>query len=115
MEFKQWLENENPYPTLSWVRQTLRYCVFAPSRRKILAAYIVGSEAKGTARPDSDLDIAVIIDPVRGKSSMQYSDQYHWKFPSDESKPTWNGRRVDFQFFYPTDPELETYSKIQLL
>ena len=114
MLFSKWLENQNQYPTLAWVRGELRYSVYAPCRRKVLAAYIVGSEAKGTARLDSDLDIAVIIEPVRGKSSLQFSDIYHSRFPSDETKPKWNGRRVDFQFFYPDDPELANYSKIPL-
>ena len=114
MEFRQWLENENPYPTLAWVRQTLRWSSYASFRRKVLAAFIVGSEAKGIARPDSDLDIAVIIEPIRGKSALRYTEFYHGHFPSDESKPDWNGRRVDFQFFYPTDAVLATYSKIPL-
>ena len=36
--------------------------VFA-SRREIAAAYIFGSAASGRARPDSDIDIGVLVDP----------------------------------------------------
>lgn len=92
----------------------MRSSCYASRRVKVLAAYIVGSEAKGTAKIDSDLDIAIVIPIVRGKTSIKYSEQYHDRFPNNESKPTWQGRRVDFQFFYPNDKQLEEYSKIPL-
>jgi predicted nucleotidyltransferase len=80
----------------------------------VLGAFVVGSEAKETARSNSDLDIAVIIPPVMGKTALRYTEEYHSHFPNDETKPCWNGRRVDFQFFYPNALELETYQKIPL-
>lgn len=98
------------YPTIKWIKQQLRYCYI---RKQVLAAYIVGSEAKGTARANSDFDIAVVIPPVYGKSSLKYSELFHSKLNQTEVK--WNDRTVDFQFFYPTDTELETYSKIPLV
>ena len=103
----------NP-PSLSWVRSTLRNSLYAPLRVQILAAYVVGSEAKGLARPDSDLDIAVVIPEIRGKTALQFSERYHNRFPSDSAKPAWEGRRVDFQFFYPSNSELQGYPKIVL-
>lgn len=113
MNFRLWLENNN-YPSIKWIKSTLRMSVYAPMRLEILAAYVIGSEAKGIANPDSDLDIAVIIPPIKGKTSIKKTQEYHNKFSSDNLKPVWNERRVDFQFFYPNDPELNSYSKIQL-
>jgi len=85
---------------------------------KIVAAYIVGSVARGTARPDSDLDIAVVIEMRNGKpprlSALKETDLYHSNFRSNSQKATWEGRVVDFQFFYADDPELAGYSKIEL-
>lgn len=91
------------YPNIAWVRKTLRYSVHSPVRRTILDSFVIGSEAKGTATPDSDLDIGVVVAPVRGKTALQLSEEYHSNFPTNESKPHWNNRRVDFQFFYPDD------------
>lgn len=105
------------YPTKSWINHALRYSTYGSRRINILAAYVVGSEAKGTAKPDSDLDIALIINPIRGKDALKYTEEYHMKFPHDRYKPhypDYTGRRVDFQFFYPNDPILQEYSKIKL-
>lgn len=102
------------YPTLSWVRRELRYNWRSHTRRRVLAAYIIGSEAKRTSGPDSDLDIAVVVDRVRGRTSLQLSSYYHSKFMNVSEKPNWQGRVVDFQFFYPDDPELASYHRIKL-
>lgn len=83
-------------------------------RRKILGAFIVGSEARGTARPDSDLDVAVIIPHVRGKTSLRVTEKYQAHFTGNSQKPKWNGRVVDVQFFYPDDLELGRYDKIEM-
>jgi len=87
---------------------------YAPMRVNVLDAFIVGSTAKGNGTEESDLDIAVVIPPVRGKSALAVSEAYHQKFFTDDQKPRWIGKRVDFQFFYPSDPELESYAKIPL-
>jgi len=100
------------YPSLKWVKSNLRNNLQARVKYKILDACVIGSEAKGTAKPDSDLDIAVIIPPVRGKTALKVSENYHAKFTNEKWKPQWNGRIVDFQFFYPNDPELTNYNKI---
>jgi len=102
------------YPTLAWLRSALRNNLVAPVRRPILAAYVVGSEAKGTARPDSDLDIAVVIPRVQGKTALQITEEWHSRFSSQQFWPHWNGRPVDVQFFYEDDPELAGYDKIPL-
>ena len=95
------------YPSLSTVRR------WYGKNKKIIDAYIVGSEAKGTAKYDSDLDIAIIIPPKIGISSLKFSEHWHMNHNRDWWL-NWNGRQVDLQFFYPDDPELKEYSKIPL-
>jgi len=106
----------NQYPRIKDIRTKLRMNWVHPIRKPILDAFIVGSEAKGVARPDSDLDVAIIIPPIRGKTALQFTEQYHSNFTEDNYTHffNWNGRKLDIQFFYPDDPELQTYSKIQL-
>lgn len=102
------------FPSLKWLKSELRNNLVVQFRKPIFGAYIVGSVAKGTASPESDLDIAVIISPVRGKTSLRYTETYHSEFSSNELKPKWENRVVDFQFFYPNDSELQKYDKIIL-
>jgi len=103
------------YPTLKKLRSILRNNIIVPLRRKVIEAYIIGSEAKGTANENSDLDIAIIIEPVRGKTALQLTETYHSKFSSEQFVPRWNGRKIDVQFFYPEDEELKKYQKIKLI
>ena len=77
-------------------------------------AYIVGSEARGTAKEGSDLDIAVVIPKSTRISAIKRTENYHSKFTTEKQKPQWNGRIVDMEFFYEDDEELAGYSKIQL-
>jgi predicted nucleotidyltransferase len=102
------------YPSLSWIKRELRNNVCYPFKKTIVVAYIIGSEAKGTAKENSDLDIAIIIEPIRGKSSLKKTEEYHQKFTSTIFKPKWDNRIVDIQFFYPGCPELSTYEKIKV-
>ena len=84
-------------------------------RQKVLAAYIIGSIAKGTARPNSDLDIAVVIPAKRRVSALRFSERFHLKMAlSAGIYPMFLGRRVDFQFFFPDDAILATYPAIKL-
>lgn len=39
------------------------------SRAEVLEAYLFGSRARGTARQDSDIDVAVRVDPNRGEAA----------------------------------------------
>lgn len=57
--------------TLASVRRSIRQCV--AHRQEIQAAYVFGSVASGRARPDSDLDIAVLVaDTIRPSRMLQY-------------------------------------------
>lgn len=112
----------NALPKTSWCRTKATVNMYgAELPRKtwrILAAYIVGSEAKGTARPDSDLDIALVVERRCGKpaklDSIKLTQYYHMNFRHEHWKPTWEGRIIDFQFFYPGELERANYSMIPL-
>lgn len=103
-------------PTQRWVKAELRNGAGTFSRIQVnfVTAYIVGSVALRQDSPESDLDIAIVIQPKRGKSSLKLSEHYHAQFRSDKLKPRWENRVVDFQFFYPDDPQLTEYVKIEL-
>ncbi len=81
---------------------------------EVLEHFTIGSEAKGTAKKDSDLDIAVVIepkiDPDSGDdiSSSKFSEQFHQQYASEGEVPTTEdgSRKIDLQFFYANDPEL---------
>jgi predicted nucleotidyltransferase len=85
---------------------------------RITNAFVVGSVARGRAKPDSDLDIAVIIERRDGrphsKSALQVSEEFHQRYKSYDYVPKWQGRLVDFQFFYRDARELERYDRVEL-
>ena len=84
-------------------------------RGQILACYIVGSVAKGTSTEDSDVDVAIVIPEVRGKSALKYTEEFHQRYLTDSCYPQVDGKKVDFQFFYASDSEIAGYSKIPVL
>ena len=102
------------YPSKRWLAGQLRNNIRSRVDYPVLDMFIVGSEAKGTAKKDSDIDIAVIISESKRVTSLKRTENYHSKFINEFDKPKWNGRVIDFQFFYPSDVELEKYSKIKL-
>ncbi len=99
-------------PDIAWIKNRLRWGT-PRVRHPIRAAYFVGSRARNdkSPKPDSDLDIALVIPRIRGKTALQFSDEFHQK---QRTLPEWDGVRVDFQFFYADDPELAGYSKIEV-
>jgi predicted nucleotidyltransferase len=103
------------YPAISWVRARLRNNMTSRFNGKVLACYIVGSEARGCARSDSDLDIAIVVPSRARLSALKMTERYHEKFMEECQKPMWGGRIVDFQFFYADDEALASYSKITVL
>ena len=100
--------------TLKLVKSLLRNNFVKRVKRPVLAAYIVGSEAKGIARPDSDLDIAVVVPQHRTLTSIQYTERYHAAFTSNLLTPKLGNREVDFQFFFPGELEQLNYSMIEV-
>ncbi len=105
---------QKEYPGRKFILSNLRNNITSRVSYPVLGAYIVGSEAKGTASEDSDLDIAIIIPKSERITSLKRTENYQSKFSSEDEKPKWRGRIIDFQFFYFDDPELKEYSKIKL-
>ena len=90
--------------------ETLR--AWASTRPIIRRVWIYGSRAKGTATAESDLDVAVQIDPVgndetsytsfhyeadgwRSELQPQLSYQLHFKWYDRANKPVWDGVNSD--------------------
>jgi predicted nucleotidyltransferase len=69
--------NTMRYPDKRWVISQLRNNLTSRTRRPVLDTFIIGSEARGTVTAESDLDIAVIVPKVKGKTSLQLTEQYH--------------------------------------
>lgn len=111
--------------TLAEVRRALRRNPVHSVRRKVLAAYVVGSCARPDkeARPDSDIDVAVVIPAFRRKSALRFTEEYYEKLSRRARTPEacerlgrarLVGRLVDFQFFFEGCPALAGYSKIAI-
>jgi predicted nucleotidyltransferase len=102
------------YPSIAYLKKELRYNYTKSIRPKILKAFIIGSEAKGKVNPKSDLDIALIIPKIKGKTSIQFTEIFHSNFISEYQKPKWNNRIIDFQFYFEDDFELKKIPKIEI-
>ena len=102
-------------PSLKWVRSRLRNNLSFRVRVKATSAYVIGSCARRTATANSDLDIAVVIPPKRRISSLRFTERYHTRMAlTGGISAMFQGRRVDFQFFFPRDAELASYPKTEL-
>ena len=102
------------YPSIAYLKKELRYNCTKSIRHKIFKAFIIGSEAKGNSNSKSDLDIALVIPKIKGKTSIQYTKNFHSYFTSETQKPKWNSRVIDFQFYFEDDFELDEIPKIKI-
>lgn len=91
-------------PSVSWVRETLKN--LGPKHYRVLGAFILANAISNT------MDIAVIIPPMN-RPSINISREYNSNVKKSQ-RPQWNGKTVDFQFFYPFDIELGIYSMKEL-
>jgi len=93
-------------------------------KENINAIYIIGSFASGTQNDDSDLDILLEIDTVKGHDENDISEKYRNKLrnyflehkiegKADNLHPQWNGRRIDLYFTY--DASQNTGPKVKIV
>jgi hypothetical protein len=78
---------------------------WAAPRSDIVAVALVGSWARGTARPDSDVDLVMI---VRDRGVYENDDAWLWQFgtPRAIEREDW-GRVQSRRVFYEAGPEVE--------
>lgn len=107
--------NEIKLPSVAKVASLMRNNKWSKRNYDIQSAFVVGSVAKGTAGDESDIDIALIIPKVNGKTALKVTEQYHARFTADHQMPHYAGRRLDLQFFYQGDVALKEYAKIPLV
>ena len=100
------------YPKRQDVESWLRIFGFDDIADNMLGAYVVGSVARKKARPDSDLDIAVIVPADTLTEDTLDLNTDILNSMADEVR--WEDRRVDIQVFSDQDPRLKSYSKIPL-
>lgn len=109
-------------PTAADIVQVLQRHPLIKLKEKPTRVFIVGSFAKGTARPrgheegDSDIDVLLEVRPKKGITPAELEEKYrqplrryfmahHIRGKADELHPQWDGRRVDVYFTYDADAE----------
>jgi len=103
-EIVEWFNDKNPFEDEG---------LYASD---IISVFIVGSRARGTARSDSDYDVAVEfpaedIDDT-GLDPIKLSEMLHQMFGAE--MPRVNGLDIDIQIFAKGGSEQSNYSKISL-
>lgn len=110
-------------PTQQEIVAILRAHPLIRLKGKVLRSFLVGSFAKNSAHDDSDVDILLEVEPIKGIDEATLENDYrkplqrHFMLNNirgkdDSVHPQWQGRRVDLYFTY--DAELETRPKIEL-
>lgn len=102
-------------PSMAKIASLMRNNKWVKRNYPIIKAYVVGSVARGCATTQSDIDIALVIAPVKGKDALRVTEDYHGRFSRDYQKPHFKNRRLDLQFFYENDPALANYTKIDII
>jgi len=57
---------------------TLKIQDWAARTRAVLEVWLFGSRARGTARPDSDVDLAIVLVTPDGKTNWALGDYMLW-------------------------------------
>lgn len=110
-------------PTKRAIETVLRAHPLIRLREKVVAAYLVGSFAKGAQNEESDVDILLEVHPKQGWTSAELEDKYRQRLrqyfvthniagKNDALHPQWCGRRVDLYLTY--DASSETRPKVVL-
>lgn len=109
-------------PTKAEIVEVLRAHPLIKLRERVKRAFLVGSYAKGLARPrgspegESDVDILLEVSPRAGFTPEQLEEKYRQPLrnyfmqhrimgKADHLHPQWMGRRVDMYFTYDAQPE----------
>lgn len=109
-------------PTQDEIVEVLRAHPLIRLRERVKRAFLVGSFAKGLARPrgsiegESDVDILLEVLPRRGFTASDLEEKYRTllrqffmargiRGKADDVHPQWDGRRVDLYFTYDADSE----------
>ncbi len=99
-------------PSIAWVLEMLERMHFTPEELgEIETGYVMGSIAKGKAKPDSDMDITLISNTLDSSAAEDLSNTI---LDVIEHSVKWNGRTLDIQVWSRNDPRLAKYSKIPL-
>lgn len=96
-------------PRISWLQEVLDQ--IGISGLDIQDAYIMGSVARGTATPDSDLDVTLIVPPDDTLDLDSLNDEI---LNGLGGEAEWEGRRLDIQVWFENDPRIAEYKKIPL-
>ena len=116
-------QTEYEIPTISELVTILRNHPLVKNIGKVKNAYLIGSFAKGTQNPQSDMDILIEISPIKNMTAEEFSEkkrnvirkyfvQHDIRDIDNSIHPQWNGRRLDIYFTY--DASTETRPKIKL-
>lgn len=82
--------------SLSKVRADLRYNPYSSKREKVLNALVLNP-----CDEHGQMVVAVVIPKKPRLTSVQVSERYHAKFTQESQKPEHDGKRIDYQFYYP--------------
>jgi len=110
-------------PTQREIVAVLRRHPLVKLRETVRRAFVVGSQAKGAAHAESDVDILLEVEPTPNTTAEQLEERYRQALrqyfvthnirgKDDSIHPQWQGRRVDLYFTY--DADKETRPKIEL-
>lgn len=108
------------YPKLSYIKSMLEFA-FPELEAIIQDAFVVGSFARGTQGPESDLDVALIVtqpdlETLLNELDILDLDTLNVELLNMRSDTDWKweDRPLDLQVFTDQDPRLRGYAKIKL-
>lgn len=116
-------------PTQEAIVDVLKRHPLIRLKEEVVAAFVVGSFAKGTQHDDSDVDVLLEVLPPRlartsGLTESQLEDHYRQALrqyfvthdirgKADDVHPQWCGRRVDVYFTYDASRELRPKIRLE--
>ena len=85
--------------TVNQIKRGLSMNAYHSTKRSISAAAVVADPLYTI--DGRNIVVFAVIKPVRGKSSIQFSERFHSHFRSESEWPQYAGKPVDIQFLYP--------------